>query len=528
MYRVLLVDDERIIREGIAHLIDWENQGLVLVGAAADGRQAAEMIESKTPDIVITDVKMPDINGIELIAMENKQHPEIVFVVLSGYGEFELASAAMHYGVKHYLLKPCNEQDICNVLQEVTDDLQQRDRREKMVQESQEYLSRMLPLMQNQFLQELTVNGAYQADDVKYYCRLLHLELKKCRVILFQAESGTPFEDMYILRNIVSERLPKECVQMSSILIHRLLVILNGVGEPDLAERLDKIRTEWLDYGRKTLTVTVSSEVELQQLPQAYREAERYLRFAFYLGDGGVITPRDVTSDAESWHTGNMIYNYEPLAGDIKSGNVEAVKAGLNAFFEQLRQMAMETNMAKAYCIELFLTVERQCDPQNIQTAMKKLPDIQQMHSIDGIQQMITQICVTLADGNNHSIRQRHSRLVQSIIEYVNQNLSNPELSLKWLSNHVFFMNVGYLGRLFCHETGEKFSSYLLRVRIEHAKQLIGASDDERVYEVANQVGFANNSQYFSQLFKKSTGCTPSEYKSLMRDHYQPASPPVK
>lgn len=121
--KVYLADDERFTRDGISQLIPWEELGLQLMGTGADGQAAFKDIASYVPDIVITDIKMPKMDGIELIQTVTSQYPHIKFVVLSGYGEFELASQAMRHGVKYYLLKPCDEQEIIDVLQKVIEEI---------------------------------------------------------------------------------------------------------------------------------------------------------------------------------------------------------------------------------------------------------------------------------------------------------------------------------------------------------------------------------------------------------------------
>lgn len=118
-----------------------------------------------------------------------------------------------------------------------------------------------------------------------------------------------------------------------------------------------------------------------------------------------------------------------------------------------------------------------------------------------------------LTEANHENIIKTHNRLIKNLTEYINHHIDHEDLSLKWLAGQVVYMNVDYLSKLFIRETGEKFSHYLLRIRMERAKDLIEKSDDDRIYEVARRVGLGNNPQYFSQLFKKYTGYAPSEYK---------------
>ncbi|MEK8127968.1 response regulator [Paenibacillus filicis] len=130
-YQVWVADDERMIREGIAGMIQWEELGLTLAGTAADGQAAYLDIRKHRPDIVITDIKMPRLSGLELIRKTQEEHADIIFIVLSGYGEFELAAQAMKFGVRHYLLKPSDEKEIMQVLQEVKEELDARRNRER-------------------------------------------------------------------------------------------------------------------------------------------------------------------------------------------------------------------------------------------------------------------------------------------------------------------------------------------------------------------------------------------------------------
>jgi YesN/AraC family two-component response regulator len=285
MFKVLLVDDERIIREGISNIIEWDKHGLQLIGAAKNAFEAYEMICSNPPHIVITDIKMPVMDGLELIEKSNEQFPDIMFIVLSGYGEFDFASRAMRYGVKHYLLKPCSEDKIIEALNEVKNELIQRKKMENSI-----------PL----------------------------------------------------------------------------------------------------------------------------NELEKYI--------GKIIESQNL---------------YTP---------------------EQIHDLLKETGCR-------------------------------------------------LSKVNDEKIINNYSKVVKAMIHLVEDNLENEELSLKWIAQKKIFMNVRYLSKLFKKETGKNFSEYLITARIEKAKQLIEEGEEDRIYEIAQKVGFGNSPQYFSVVFKKHTGFSPSDYK---------------
>jgi two-component system response regulator YesN len=320
---------------------------------------------------------------------------------------------------------------------------------------------------------------------------------------------------MYALRNITIESFAPETICMTATITNQLLVIVQHVNEDMLQDLMAYIKVKFSDTVGKAFTASYSDEVVFSLLPQAYRQAERCLNFSFYLGEGIVITKKDIEHENGENLTSSLIYDYDKIAIAIKSGNLEEVKSQCDTFFEKLKELAYETNVAKTYCMELFLTVVRQCSADNIESNLEKLAAIQQMDCIDQIRDIIRDFSLKLTSSNYDSIRNKQSKLVGAMIRSIKENIEDENLSLKWLANNVIFMNVGYLGRLFCKETGEKFSHYVLNVRMEKAKELIESFDDEKIYEVAKKIGFGDNPQYFSQLFKKCTGCTPSEYKAL-------------
>lgn len=153
MYKILLIDDEEIVRKGISSLINWEVYGYTLIGAAKNGQEGYDIILRERPQVVITDLKMPMLDGLELIAKINVELPETVFIILSGYGEFELAQEAMRYGVRYYLLKPCNEQEIIGVLQQIRQEFGQN-RRETEINVRNKLIKKIMAYVEANIEQE--------------------------------------------------------------------------------------------------------------------------------------------------------------------------------------------------------------------------------------------------------------------------------------------------------------------------------------------------------------------------------------
>ena len=203
MFKVLLVDDERIITDGMSKVIQWESIGTQLIGTARNGIEAYSIIEQQKPDIVISDIKMPGMNGIELVSKVNSTFPTIRFILLSGFSEFDYAKQAMEYGVKHYLLKPCNENTIMDAVKELCNELKQNQEREQFVNTMKGTLETVLPYAKEQLLKEFITNH-YENKNLDYYQKLFQLEVNTSRVrlLLFQLEGNFQFEHMFAMKNI--------------------------------------------------------------------------------------------------------------------------------------------------------------------------------------------------------------------------------------------------------------------------------------------------------------------------------------
>lgn len=208
MYKVLLVDDERIILDGISRMVDWSAYQTELAGTAQNGIQAYEKIVSDSPDIVVCDIRMPGLDGLELVAKTYASHPHIKFVLLSGFGEFEYANRAMQYGVKHYLLKPTDESKIGEALQEVTFDLADHRRKEAFIQDMKHRFEKVLPHVKEQVLKEFVTNKTYGHHDLEEYRRLFQYDFDRpVQLLLFQLEGEADYEHLFAVKNIAEDLL---------------------------------------------------------------------------------------------------------------------------------------------------------------------------------------------------------------------------------------------------------------------------------------------------------------------------------
>lgn len=335
MYKLLLVDDEAIIREGIRTMVDWEALDIVLTASCANAFAALDSMTDDMPDILMTDVRMPGMSGLELTERALQLHPQLQTLILSGYSEFDYARQAMKWGVKEYLLKPCSREEM------------------------EEALTRTCRLIDRQRQHVLQLTGERQ-----------------------------------------------EHVRM-------------------LAEKLSSLRAGYLDSA--ALERQISELARTTPDPSAMREA------LFRVVTGGAPA---------GW--------------------------GFTVIQEALAQ-------------------PEQLVPLTVRTLLRLREESGDMRGF-----------------------------VQRMAAYIDEHYGDEALSLQHMADNVVFMNADYIGREFARCMGEKFSAYLLKVRMEHAKAMMNAAPDMRSYEIAERVGLGNNPHYFSQLFRKYTGLTPTEYRGQM------------
>lgn len=335
MFKVLLVDDERIILEGISQIVPWTSSGAELIGTARNGLEALTFMEEQQPDIIISDIKMPGMDGLQLVERVKELYPQIAFILLSGFSEFDYARTAMTYGVKHYLLKPCNETKITEALTEVIEELQSQLTQHQFVQTIQSELTRVLPHAKAQFLKELVTNKTYGKRDWDTYRRMFHIshETLPIRLILMQVEGMFEYEHIFALTNIAEEKLGEEIVLLSTTIgRHVLLLIQETEQQEQLFSRLSGMKCTFTDFYKLETTIAVSGAGEITDARKMYRETLECLNFRFHVGEGAIITPQDLSTAAAA-RLSSFDYDEEQLGMELKAGNWEAASEELGRFF---------------------------------------------------------------------------------------------------------------------------------------------------------------------------------------------------
>ncbi|WP_166239010.1 response regulator transcription factor [Paenibacillus turpanensis] len=522
MFKVMLVDDERIILAGISAVVPWDEADTTLVGTARNGLEAYDMIVQDPPDIVISDIKMPGMDGIELVQKTYETHPEIRFILLSGFSEFDYARKAMHYGVKHYLLKPCNENNIVEALQEITAELKEKEGKEQFVEQMKYGLEKVLPHVKEQFLIQFVTNKTYGSRDWEYYRSLLGLDLesRKVRLLLFQMEGRFEFEHLFAMKNIAEELL-EHPVLSATVGGHVLILVEDAGCGTELHDRIQEIKTTFIKYYKLDATIAVSDADEILRARKLYQQTLECLNHRFYLGEGSIITPEDIpgmvspSSSLQCEQEREWSLDEDRIVMLVKAGAWEETADWIESFFASLSGVREGIGAAKSYVIQLYVSIVRLAEQDNMNRYMEQLASLVQMETLVSIRQFFEAVVKEITMGYFEQNRSKHSAIVQRVLEVIEECIASPELSLNWVAKQMLYMNADYLGKLFKKETGEKFSNYVMKLRIEKAIQSIEKQPDVKIFELAEQLGFGDNPQYFSQVFKKYTGQTPTEYMKM-------------
>ncbi|CAM4078388.1 response regulator transcription factor [Lederbergia lenta] len=511
MYSVLLVDDERIILDGISSFIQWEKIGASLIGTAKNGLEAFRIIEEQQPDIVISDIKMPGMNGLELVEKTYAIYPDIQFIMLSGFGEFDYAKQAMQYGVKHYLLKPCNEQMIINALKEMMEEIALKKNNRQFISEMKDRLDHVLPYAKEQLLKEFVTRDMYGSYDLEYYEKIFRLEMKDSRVklLLIQLEGNFDFEHMFAIKNI-SEQLFEHII-LSCTVEDYVLIVIEDSNEENIHLQIETIRETFFKYYQLDTTIAISESGKWIHIKKLYKEALECLQHRFYLGEGTIIRKADITYSADD---NQIVLNYDEqrFCLLVKSGRWDDANKELMEFFKQLVELRMEIYTTKSYVIQLFNAMIRICSAEQMKIYLVYISQLLEMETIQQMESFIIKIAKEITLQFYERNKYTHSAIIQKVLQTVEEQIGNPELSLNYVAQEELYMSADYLGKLFKKEVGERFSNYVSKVRMERAMHMIQNENDVKVFELAEKLGYSD-SQYFSQVFKKHTGFTPSDYR---------------
>ncbi|MWV47239.1 response regulator [Paenibacillus sp. HJL G12] len=526
MHRVIIVEDEFIVRYGIRSMIDWEKIGLQLVGEAANGKEALELMNDGMPDILITDIKMPVMDGIALIAEVRSISPEIKIIILSNLEDFQYAKEAIKHGVSEYLIKSdMMPRDFEQALLKVKESLDAA----RKGQTAGASPAQTEPMHKEKFLNDLIEGSISQADEGGQQAEKLGMAQPHTaylmHISLNAAEQGYT-ERQASIRHIVEqvwvedqwryEVFPDKQGEMN-------VLFTDPAPDSSLISLLVQQANECISQLSKTFKLTATIGIsgrfrEWTDMKEAYAQAVKAAKQKMFLGSGRVMLHGSVEMQTPGAQAEHFKISSHQIQSMVYAFQTRELMEYLQDVFGQLAARR-DVELVHIVSLELLMTLttlwpDVSNDAQQVLQLKKQYFDeLSKLETLEQSRGWFIQAFEALMqhmNGMYHSDRNSIIKATQYIQQYYHQ-----EISLQSISSLVH-LSKNYFANLFKKEVGESFLEYLTRIRIEKAKSLL--TGDLKAGDVGSLVGI-QDPKYFSKVFKKITGVSPSEYRQLIREH---------
>lgn len=533
MYRILLVDDEILVRDAIKENIDWEGLGCELAGICENGQQAAEFVKQHPVDIVLTDILMPYMDGMELSHFLHDNYPDIVIVIFSGFGEFEYAKKAIQYNVSEYLLKPVTAVELTEVINKMKAKVDQKRREakkmEKLTKASESYRKNAQIIRSKAIEAVVNCTTDLKAGMEQLENMGIELTAARCRVAMFDIDM---YSDMYqvdtvkrqesalmafVLFNISEEIVKRE---QAGIAYQEggshVCILFQEKWARDLNGRTKEICREIQQNMKEVMGISVSVGIgkwvkNPEELIMSHDMAVKAVQYRYLLGEGLLLDMEEQKTDQQI----SLEQLLTKLADAVKVGSREETEKVLDTIEDTVKGAVVEKSRACMYLQQVVRIMDRVCedvsvDMENILSGRNELlyrvtEQKTFARACAVVREYVMKIFKMLSDMNSSS-GQRQARLA---LDYIQKNYMDPNLSLNDICSYLN-ISTSYFSTIFKEMTGETFTEVLIRTRMEKAKELL-ENTTMKNYEIAEKVGFSDP-HYFGISFKKMTGNTPTEY----------------
>jgi two-component system, response regulator YesN len=520
LYKVLFVEDEIVTREGIRDNVNWAANGFEYCGEASDGEMALSLLKTTQPDVLITDIKMPFMDGLQLCKIVRERMPWIKIVILSGHDEFEYAQEAIKLGVSEYLLKPITVQNMHAVLQKIAVQLDQARSEQQNLKKLQEQLEENQAMLRERFLLKV-VTGAISSTEAIEKSQSLGLDLiARCYLVIFlkvelrDRSEQFDYDECQRIQYTVSALagnnpdvllIKKDWQELALLMKGNIPQYLEE--ERDLLLRLIK---KEVDKTRYKLTIGVGTQKSrIGDIYQSFIEA-----FVSIQNTAGMAKddPSQLVGKAELHKLNkSAVENY------LRCGVKESFEEFFNAYLQPLSETALKSYLIKNY---LFMDVvlaaaklvsELGGDIEKIVPELNSIETI--LANIQTIAQLKEQAYTILVNAllfRDTQTSGQHVKMLRQAKEYIDKHYMQADLSLDQVASQVN-LSASHFSMVFSQETCQTFKEYLTEIRIQKAKEMLRTTSLNST-DISYEVGY-NDPHYFSYVFKKNTGFSPTEFR---------------
>jgi two-component system response regulator YesN len=535
MYKIVIADDEANVREGIRDNLNWSELGFEVVGDFENGREVIQAAAQLQPDVVLTDINMPFVDGLEVTRYLFENFPQTKVIILTGYDDFEYAQQALKMKVHDYILKPNTASELRQILSRLKDELDEEAHQTEDLSKLKQRLRESLPLVRERFLNQLTSGSVREREIVDKLSYLeLHLQGPHYLVAVIDVDDHGELERFY--PESESELLYFAVFNISEEIIARdkggivfqnnnekTIAILSGDDDEMLFESalnmLEEINASVKQHLKFTVSIGVGDVCSgLSEIHISHKRAASALDYRFLLGKNRVISINDIEGDLQARGPYDKAWEKQLVLG-IKSGTMQDIELIIENMMKNLKALYLPIDRCYIHIQQIMISIMDALYELDIRedsisgNESSPLTEIYQFKTLDEVEAWLCAYCQqvsrAISDKRDHFGRVQVSKAEA----YIQDNYADQMISLDSVCKHLT-MSKSYFSLLFKNYTSETFISYLTKIRIEKAKELLKHTD-LKSYEIADRVGYADP-QYFSLIFKKTTGMTITEYRGLM------------
>lgn len=534
--KIFLVEDEAIIRNAIKNSIHWEREGYEFVGEAADGELAYPLILKERPDILLTDIKMPFMDGLELSEAVKKELPDIKIIILSGYDDFDFAKKAISIGITDYLLKPVSAEELLKSIREVAVRIEKEREEQELIRKYEEEMEENKEERRRQLLTRLLTQNLPITEILEAGKEVgMDLSAQAYNFMLFKISNlGDADIQQYLIGAFMEVRAYMErqericCFQRG---LEGWAFLFRADGEEELGREIERCRNGLRELLGKFPGVEYFGGIgkpvfRLRELKEAFQEAERVFSERFTAEKNQIVTWQELHGadgdETEVRGLGSMSENRKLIAKFLRNGTEEEVESFVQVYFAEILGDSIKSMIMRQYIMmDIYISMVEfgeslSIKEEEIQEACGDIKSMRENVSTpESMQAYAEKVTRAMLKLRNSASGQRYMEVIEAAILYMGENYMSDEISLGNVAVSVG-MSPSYFSSIFSQETGKTFVEYLTGIRMEKAKELLMCSN-KKTSEIGFDVGY-KDSHYFSYIFKKTQGCSPKEYRSRGRE----------
>lgn len=527
MLKVLIVDDEESTRELLRISIDWEAIGYEVIGEAGNGEEALVMIDADMPDVVLTDIYMPYMDGLELSSRILKGYPDMKVVIVTGHDDFEYARRGIKIGVYDYITKPIDEVEIENTLSRLRLLVDEEREMKADYGRLKAQLSREMPVLKDKLFTDL-LHGSISSEEYDARKQFIEWDVSTSFFQIYlieimpdeKSQLGNETADPYLCYMYIGsiKAMLEDIVGIEIFVDYTGNIVLMSHGRQHqiITERLDRILHRLKNQKGITACIGIGCEYEgYDHIKQSYKEAREALAYKVVAGMNQIISYDELMIRRKQRASKND-HIEEQLSVLIKSGRFPESKAIIDGSFDAMSSRShIQLKAVRHRAVQLIMNINGAADDIGIETDDEPssdetaYEDVFRAPSLPDIRSAVVLYADRICKAIQHEQASKQTNIIEEINDYIKEHMSDA-LSLANISE-AFYLNKSYLSRIYKERTGMTLGEYILQYRMEQSKELIRRTN-QKAYEIAEQVGYMDPN-YFGSCFKKYTGMSISDYR---------------